>query len=153
LILDSEDSVLEITQEESKTRNTKLIEEWTQGYKRTKERLMLAGIISLLCRDLNFPHGEYRVQVVDWLSKPVEKATIPDRAYDKHTFTGRKKGRGLEHFLNEGAIVVNERFPNDWEAQGREAYLQAEKVGLAKSARLIEAIKEKFWKISRKETP
>ena len=153
LILDSRDSVLEITQEESKTRNTKLIEEWTQEYTRTKERLMLAGIISLLCRDLNFPHGEYRDRVTDYLSLPIEKTTVPDRAYDTHTSAGRKKGRGLEHFLNEGAIVVNERFPNDWEAQGREAYLQAEKVGLAKSAKLIQAIKEKLREISRKETP
>jgi len=143
LILDAEDSVFEIIQQESKARNTHLIDEWTQEYKRTKERLMLAGIISLLCRDLNFPHGEYRDRVSDWLSKPIEKAIVPDRAYDTHTSPGRKKGRGLEHFLNEGATVINERFPNNWEAPGREAYSQTEKEGLGKSARLIEAIKEK----------
>lgn len=148
LILDSEDSVFEIIQE-SKTRNTKLIDEWTQEYSRTKERLMLAGIISLLCRDLSYAHGEYRNQISDWLSLPIEEAQIPDRAYDMHTRAKRAKGRGLEHFLDEAASVRNERFPNSWEESGRKAYLQAREEGIKKSAAVIEAIKEKAKNIRR----
>jgi len=32
---------------------------------------------------------------------------IPDYALDIHTRKGRKKGRGLDHFYNEGAMVNN----------------------------------------------
>ena len=33
---------------------------------------------------------------------------VPDKVYDKHTATGRKKKRGLEHFLKEAAVLTNE---------------------------------------------
>ena len=98
----------------------------------------------MLCRDFDYPHGEYRYRVSDYLSLAIEKATTPDRAYDMHTLAGRKKGRGLKHFFEEGATVRNERFPNDWEEAGRKAYFEAEKEGLEKSAKLIEAIKERL---------
>ncbi len=155
LFLDSEESVFKITQQESERRNTILIHEWTREYeakknygprpiREAKKRLMLAGIISLLCRDLDYDHGEYQNLVSDYLSLPIEKATIPDRAYDMHTGAGTKKGRGLEHFFNEGGSVKNERFPSNWEEAGSKAYFQAEKEGLQKSDKLIEAIKEKL---------
>jgi hypothetical protein len=142
LFLGFEGSALEIVQQESKTRNTRLINEWTQEYKRKKEMMALAGIISLLCRDLEFSHGEYVNQVSDWLSRPIEMATIPDRAYDMHTVAGTNMGRGLEHFFNEAASVKKERFPNDWEELGRKANLQAHNEGL-KEVDVINAIKER----------
>lgn len=157
---DAENSLFETAKQESKTRNAELIDEWTQEYrkiqkhKRTEEEglLMLAGIISLLCRDLDYPHGEYRNQVSDWLSRPIEKATIADRAYDMHTYEGKKKGRGLEHFFNEAATVKNERFPNDWEEVGEKAHLQAHKEGL-KEEDVINAIKENVNKAGKGKKP
>jgi hypothetical protein len=153
LILDSKDSVFEIIQEESKTRNTELIGEWTWEYKRTKERLMLAGIITLLCRDIDYPHGEYRDQISNCISLPIRNASIPDRAYDVHTRAGRKKGRGLEHFFREAASLKKERFQSDWEEPGRKAYFEAQKAGLGKSTKLIDAIKKKLRAIPGKEVP
>jgi len=38
-----------------------------------------------------------------------ERPEIPDVAYDMHTRRGQEMGRGLEHFLKEGARVENER--------------------------------------------
>ena len=38
-----------------------------------------------------------------------ERPQIPDVAYDMHTKRGQEMGRGLEHFLKEGALVENER--------------------------------------------
>lgn len=32
---------------------------------------------------------------------------IPDKVYDKHTSEGRRRGRGMEHFLTEGAALQN----------------------------------------------
>ena len=101
--------------------------------------MILAGIVSLLCRDIDYPHGEYLDRISDCRSLPLEKAKIPDRAYEMHTDTGREKGRGLKHFFDEAASVRNERFPNDWEEQGKGAYFQAEKEGLQESD-VIEAI-------------
>ena len=105
---------------------------------------MLAGIISLLCRDLNYPHGEYHDLVFDHLPVPIETAAIPDRAYDMHTRAGRKYGRGLVHFFKEAGSVKNERFPNNWEEAGSKAYFQAQKEGLGKSAKVIKAIRERL---------
>jgi len=146
--LSSEDSALEIARQESKAQNKELIAEWINEYRRKKEIMALAGIISLLCRDLNYPHGEYRNQVADWLLRPIEKAAIPDRAYDMHTYEGKKKGRGLEHFFNEAASVRNERFPNDWEEAGKKAYFQAQREGVPEAENVINAIKERVKKES-----
>ncbi len=146
IFLKRENSLLEIVQRESAVRNAELIDEWIREYTRTKKEdkfLTLAGIISLLCRDIDYPHGEYLDRVSDCLSLPIEKAMIPDRAYDMHTDVGRReKGRGFKHFFDETASVRNERFPNDWEEQGKEAYSQAQREGLQESD-VIEAIKEK----------
>lgn len=38
----------------------------------------------------------------------IEKKEIPDYALDKHTEAGRKKGRDMKHFWQEGAKLENE---------------------------------------------
>src|SRR5262249_53812224 len=52
---------------------------------------------------------------------------IPDVAYDMHTRRGQEMGRGLEHFLKEGALVANERPGRD--TTYRERLLQAIEAG------------------------
>jgi hypothetical protein len=157
---DAEDALFEVAKQESKTRNTELIHEWSQEYKKPrgnkrkeeKRLLTLAGIISLLCRDLNYLDGEYVNKVSDWLSRPIEQATIPDRAYDMHTLIGKKKGRGLEHFFDEAASIENKRFTDDWEEAGKQAHFQAQKEGLEESD-VINAIKEKVKKAGKGKRP
>jgi len=104
---------------------------------------VFAGSVVILCRDLRFSHGEYNDSVSKYISTPIKKAQIPDRAYDKHTRAGRRRGRVLEHFFNEAASVRNERFSNDWEMAGRNAYFLADEEGLGKAAKLIDAVEEK----------
>jgi len=146
--LGSEHSVFGMVDEEGKTRNTALIGEWTYEYKRTKEKLLLmAGIISLLCRDLNYPHGEYHDQISNYVSLPIKSAAIPDRAYDMHTALGQKRNRGLTHFFKVAGSVKNERFPNDWEERGKKAYYDAQKEGLERARKVIEAIEGKLKKM------
>ncbi len=36
-----------------------------------------------------------------------ERRDIPDYAFDKHTIKGRRMGRGMEHFFDEGAKLEN----------------------------------------------
>ena len=43
-----------------------------------------------------------------------KKIEIPDYALDKHTFRGKKMGRGNKHFLEEGAKIVNEKGENPY---------------------------------------
>ena len=131
-------------QKHSGMRNEDLIQQWVEEYKRNNELLVLAGSVVLLCRDLHYPHGEYNDAISQHLSVPITKAKIPDRAYDMHTLAGKRRGRGFEHFFNEAATVKNERFPNDWEKAGRNAYIRANEKGLGKAAKIIKAIKKKL---------
>ena len=55
-------------------------------------------------------------------------------------------GRGIKHFFEVAATVKNERFPNDWEQTGKNAYFSAERKGFKTTEMLIKAIKTKFEK-------
>ena len=44
-----------------------------------------------------------------------ERHEIPDYALDKHTYRGKKMGRGLEHFLAEGAKLKNQTIDDPYE--------------------------------------
>lgn len=144
IFLNSKDRILTMIKSQSVMRNTDLIQKWVEEYKRNNELLVLAGSVVLLCRALSYPHGEYNDVICQYLSLPIKEAKIPDRAFDRHTLVGKRRGRGLAHFFNEAASVKNERFPNDLEKAGRTAYLSAEKIGLGKAAKIIKAIKEKL---------
>jgi replication-associated recombination protein RarA len=56
-----------------------------------------------------------------------ERPEIPEVAYDMHTKRGQEMGRGLEHFLKEGALVENERPGRD--TTYRERLLKAIEAG------------------------
>ena len=149
IFLNSMDKILALIQRQNGLRNGNLTHQWVDEYKRKGELLMLAGSVALLCRDLNYKHGEYEAAVSQYLPLQIMPATIPDRAYDRHTIAGKRRGRGLEHFFDEAATVKNERFPNNWQQAGRNSYISAEKKGLEKAAKVIEAIKEKHEKYKK----
>jgi hypothetical protein len=144
VILDSKDKILTMIQREGGRRNGGLIQKWVDEYKRANELLVLVGSVVLLCRDLRYPHGEYYNAIYQHLSLPIKQAKIPDRAYDRHTRAGKKMGRGFEHFFNEAGTIKNERFSNDWEETGKNAYILANQEGLGKTTKIIKAIKEKL---------
>ena len=146
-VFESENFVLETIKNGAEGANVSLINDWIGQYTiegRKKERLLFVGIILMLFRELDYEHGEYMELVDRHLAETVEETEIPDRAYDKHTIPGKRRGRGLEHFFNEGVSVKKERFPNDWEDRGRQVYYEAGKEKLGKTSKIIEAIKEKY---------
>ena len=51
--------------------------------------------------------------------------------------------RGYDYFFDVAASVKNERFTNDWEETGKEAYFSAKKVGLDDPDELVNAIRKK----------
>jgi len=135
--------ILNVLRERSINRNTDLIQKWINDYQVTKERLMLVGSIVLVCRDLHYSHGGFRNLISQHQAVRIREAVIPDRAYDKHTSVGKKRGRGLDHFFREAATINNERPFNDYQEEGKNAYLTAEKMGLDKAIKIIDAIKER----------
>ncbi len=146
-IFGADDSILAAIKNGREGRNARLIGDWVEVYTRKKkdrDRLLFVGIILLLFRDLSHEQGEYLTVIDREISEPIEETEIPDRAYDKHTIRGKRMGRGLEHFLNEAGTVRKERFPNDWQERGKQAYLEAEKEGLGKTSKIVKAIRRKY---------
>ena len=147
------DRISKFIREQGVVRNDHLIQAWAEEYKRDSEMMVLAGCVVMLCRNLTFSHGEYVDAVNQYLSIPIKKAQIPDRAYDKHTKKGRMMGRGIKHFLEVGATVKNERFPNGWEKTGENAYYSAERRGFKTTGMLIEAINAKYKDAQKQAAP
>jgi hypothetical protein len=143
IFLNSKGRILTWIQRQSGRQNGDFIKEWVEEYKRSGELLVLVGVVVMICRDVRLAHGEYKDAICKKLPKTIKKAKIPNRAYDMHTLAGKKLGRGLKHFFEEGASVKNERFKNDWKEAGETAYYLADKKGLRKAKKLIKAIKEK----------
>jgi replication-associated recombination protein RarA len=53
-----------------------------------------------------------------------EKLPIPDYALDKHTLKGKKMGRCLQYFIDEGSKVTNESLENPYKKSGSEILLK-----------------------------
>jgi replication-associated recombination protein RarA len=70
------------------------------------ETLYVVHAIFLLCR-------APKSRLVDWAaihyweSHERTEMAIPDYAFDRHTQKGRKMGRGIDHFYNEGTMLAN----------------------------------------------
>jgi len=144
LFLNSMDQILKWIQKQGKNQKHELVREWIEEYKRKPELLVFTGSIVMLCRDLDFKHGEFHDLISNYFGTPIKNAQIPDRAYDMHTRQGRNMGRGLVHFFKVGATVKNERFTNDWQQVGENACFLAEKKKVLRTEKIIEVINKKY---------
>jgi hypothetical protein len=52
--------------------------------------------------------------------KEGKRLEIPDFALDMHTAKGKAKGRGYEHFFNEGSKLENESGSNPWKERHKQ---------------------------------
>jgi len=108
-----------------------LYENWRQADKKDGSKVLYLthAVIALA----NAPKS----RVVDWAvwyhnSDNVERREIPDVAVDKHTMQGRRMGRGNQHFLDEGTILIDPKEAVfDGDASERLAHLEAEYRALA----------------------
>jgi hypothetical protein len=71
-------------------------------------RMAVGNAIRLMCRSPKSREGDH-FQASIGLASLLEnfKPTIPDFANDQHTLAGRRLGRGLEHFREEGCKLLN----------------------------------------------
>ncbi|MCR3907089.1 MAG: hypothetical protein NUK62_08715 [Tenericutes bacterium] len=56
-----------------------------------------------------------------------KKLEMPDYALDMHTYNGRKMGRGLKHFFEEGNKLENKAFEDPYENDAFEALSRKKK--------------------------
>jgi hypothetical protein len=78
---------------------------WYDPEKMGKSRMAVGNAIRLMSRALKSREGDH-FHVAIGLASEFEGfiPQIPDWAYDMHTIEG-KKGRGLDHFRQEGALL------------------------------------------------
>ena len=76
-------------------------------------RLMIGNAIRFLCQSRKTRAGTHFAAAIglENLNEPFAPK-IPDYAFDMHTLEGRRLGRGIDHFLAEGAKLSN-AIPSD----------------------------------------
>lgn len=75
---------------------------WVQDYKGT-DRLYIYNLVGR-----NFHLHKKFPQYVPSITVPaLKKVELDDYVFDQHTYEGRKRKRGVEHFLKEGAHLEN----------------------------------------------
>ena len=80
---------------------------WYDPEKPGASRLAIGNAIRLMCRAAKSRDGDHFASAIG-LANLLEgfAPTIPDWANDQHTLAGRKLGRGMQHFREEGAKLV-----------------------------------------------
>jgi replication-associated recombination protein RarA len=96
---------------------------WRERYSKSigEARLMVGNAIRMMARAPKSRAGCHFAAAIGLRSMLEGFApTIPDWANDQHTLAGRKLGRGLDHFRQEGAMLVPE--PTEPDLFVEEAY-------------------------------
>jgi replication-associated recombination protein RarA len=93
---------------------------WYDPDKLGASRMAIGNAIRLMCRAAKSREGDHFAIAVG-LRAELEGfvPVIPDWANDMHTLAGRKQGRGLKHFREEGALLIP---PPEKDAYEDEAY-------------------------------
>ena len=87
----------------------------TYKKKSNASKLFLIQAVLLLSRSPKNRIVDDLFAIIDSNIKDYDKKIeIPDYALDKHTFRGKKMGRGIKHFLEEGAKIANEKGENPY---------------------------------------
>jgi hypothetical protein len=80
---------------------------WYAPEKPGASRMAIGNAIRLMCRAKKSREGDHFAAAIGLRSLLEDFVpTIPDWANDQHTLAGKKLGRGLDHFRNEGARLV-----------------------------------------------
>lgn len=89
-----------------------LYENWKQQFQddkksdKTSHRLFVSQAVLILCRAPKSRLVDH-FNIWHFRSHDTTYIPIPDFAFDKHTKRGKKLGRGLHHFFDEGAKLEN----------------------------------------------
>jgi len=99
---------------------------YSKEKKKEEYRMFFVNAVSILAR-------APKCRVVDNLMitlfgdiKQGKRLEMPDYAIDKHTFRGRKLGRGVKHFVEEGSKINNEGIDDPYKKRAEEHLLKKE---------------------------
>lgn len=99
----------------------------TYKKKNNLSKLFLTHAILLLSRSPKSRIVDDLLSIISSDIKDVNKRIeIPEYALDIHTYRGRKMGRGIKHFLEEGAKILNEKGENPYKKLAKERVLNKE---------------------------
>lgn len=97
---------------------------WQQFRGNPEARLFMIHAVMLLCRGRK---SRLVLHGTNWAYLDRTRREIPDYAFDMHSATGKKLGRGIDHFLEEGAHLENKAdIPDRFEEPAVELLLQQE---------------------------
>ena len=64
----------------------------------------------------------------------VDHVAATEVIYDKHTMEGKRLGRGIHHFFEEGQLLItNGEYDRRWEKEAQDVYMRLEKEGKGKA--------------------
>ena len=96
----------------------------TYKRKTNLSKLFLIYAILLLSRS---PKSRIVDDLLSTISSDIKdynkRIEIPDYALDMHTFRGKKMGRGINHFLEEGVKILNEKGENPYKKLAKDRVL------------------------------
>ena len=81
---------------------------YSKGNKKEEYRLFLINAVIILARAPKCRVSDNLMITIFGDIKQGKRLEIPDYAIDKHTFRGRKMGRGKIHFVEEGSKIENQ---------------------------------------------
>jgi replication-associated recombination protein RarA len=95
---------------------------------RSKARVHLMHAIILLARAQKNRMIDHTCGAFFGSERKKYERQIPDYAFDKHTLHGRRLGRGMEHFLKEGAVLIQPTHDagDAYQAIAERAWLEAD---------------------------
>jgi replication-associated recombination protein RarA len=102
-----------------------LFENWQEVRKQTQPgyegfyRVFMLHAVAVLARAPKSRMLDHALMMLYAGDRP--KLPIPDYALDMHTKRGRMRGRGIEHFLDEGSKLVNETIEDPYREEGQAA--------------------------------
>ncbi len=76
--------------------------------KKEEYRLFFVNAVSILARAPKCRIADNLLITLYGDIKQGKRLEMPDYAIDKHTFRGRRMGRGIKHFIEEGSKINNE---------------------------------------------
>lgn len=99
---------------------------YSKEKKKEEYRMFFVNAVSILAR-------APKCRIVDNLMitlfgdiKIGKRLEMPDYAIDKHTFRGRRNGRGMKHFIKEGSKINNQGVEDPYKKRSEEHLLRKE---------------------------
>ena len=91
-------------------------EQWA-AYKKLNNKsrnMILANAVAAMCRAKKTRVGDH-LGIISFRRHPNKYGQpVPDVGHDKHTSTGRRMGRGFDHFFEHGARLVPSPYEDDF---------------------------------------